>query len=296
MIIYVGKGTQFDPDYNELPVSSRIVLSLLKPLLGKGYCVTVDNYYNSPQLADTLVRNQTDIYGTLRINRKEVPEELKKEKLTKGKVVAFQRGKVMTLRWKDKKDVSMLSTIHNPAMQDVETRTGTVKKPTVVYDYNFTMGGVDKVDQQLVDYPITRKRGKKYYKKVFFHLMDIGVWNAFNLYNEAVSQAGQKPLTHLKFCMQIIRDIITKYGSELHPTRSPGRPSTSAVSSRYTPGHFPMEIAQTEKKNNLTRKCVVCCQKRDHKGKPVRKESRYMCKLCHVCLCVVPCFEKYHTK
>ena len=51
-IIYVGKGTQFDPDYNGLPVSSHIVMSLMKPLLGKGYCVTMDNYYNSPQLAD----------------------------------------------------------------------------------------------------------------------------------------------------------------------------------------------------------------------------------------------------
>ena len=60
----------------------------------------------------------------------------------------------MTLLWKDKKDVALLSTIHNPAMQDAETRHGTVKKPKVVCEYNRTMGGVDKVDQQLADYPI----------------------------------------------------------------------------------------------------------------------------------------------
>ena len=158
------------------------------------------------------------------------------------------------------------------------------------------MGGVDKVDQQLVDYPITRKRGKRYYKKVFFHLMDFAVWNAFLLYNESITQAGKKPLSHLKFRLQIIRDIVTKYGPELPPRRSPGRPSAVAACARYTPGHFPKEIPATEKKANPTKKCVVCSQKRDHRGKPVRKESRYMCKLCLVALCVVPCFEKYHTQ
>lgn len=156
LIIYVGKGTQFDEDFSDLQVSSHVVMSLMKPLLGKGYCVTLDNYYNSPQLADMLLRNKTDVYGTLRKTRKEVPEELKKEKLKKGEVVAFQRGKVMILRWKDKKDVVMISTIHNPAMQDVQKRCGIITKPSVICDYNLTMGGVDKVDQQLVDYPITR--------------------------------------------------------------------------------------------------------------------------------------------
>ena len=33
----------------------------------------------------------------------------------------------MTLLWKDKKDVAMLSTIHKPAMHDIETRQGSVK-------------------------------------------------------------------------------------------------------------------------------------------------------------------------
>ena len=74
MSIYVGKGTQFDPEYDEYRVSSHIVLSLMKLLFGKGYCVTLDNYYTSPQLADALVMNRTNTYETLRLNRKEVPE------------------------------------------------------------------------------------------------------------------------------------------------------------------------------------------------------------------------------
>ena len=64
----------------------------MKPLFGKGYCVTVDNYYISPQLADALVMNQTDTYGTLRLNRKEVPQQLKRKKL-KEKLQHFREAR-----------------------------------------------------------------------------------------------------------------------------------------------------------------------------------------------------------
>ena len=38
------------------------------------------------------------------------------------------------------------------------------KKPKVAMEYN-TMGGVDRIDLHLTNYPVTKKRGKKYYKK-----------------------------------------------------------------------------------------------------------------------------------
>jgi hypothetical protein len=51
-IIYTGNGTKLDEQYKDLPVSSLVVMTLFKPLLDKGHCVTVDNSYTSPQLAD----------------------------------------------------------------------------------------------------------------------------------------------------------------------------------------------------------------------------------------------------
>ncbi|XP_035208278.1 piggyBac transposable element-derived protein 4-like [Stegodyphus dumicola] len=112
-IIYTGKGTNLSDAYREMPVSTQVVLSLIEPLLDKGYCLTTDNFYTSPQLADFLVKRQTDTYGTLKSTRKEVPSEIRNKKLKKGDVIAFQRGKVMAMKWKDKKDVCLLSTIHN---------------------------------------------------------------------------------------------------------------------------------------------------------------------------------------
>ena len=48
MIIYVGKESQFDLEYDAYPVSSRVVLSLMKPYLGNvilllWITITLDN-------------------------------------------------------------------------------------------------------------------------------------------------------------------------------------------------------------------------------------------------------------
>lgn len=94
----------------------------MKPLLKKGYCLTVDNYYNSPQLADILTENETDIYGTVQVSRKEMPSGLKQEKLKKGGIVAYKRRKVTTMKWKDKKDVVLLSTVHSTEMVETEKK------------------------------------------------------------------------------------------------------------------------------------------------------------------------------
>ena len=64
-IIYTGKNTVLDREFSDLPMSSQVVMTLMKPLLNKGYCLTMDNFYNSPQLADLLIGKKADVYGTL---------------------------------------------------------------------------------------------------------------------------------------------------------------------------------------------------------------------------------------
>ena len=40
-IIYTGASTIFDAAYNDLPVSTKVVMTLMKPLLNQGYCLTI---------------------------------------------------------------------------------------------------------------------------------------------------------------------------------------------------------------------------------------------------------------
>lgn len=288
-IIYTGKNTVLDREFSDLPMSSQVVMTLMKPLLNKGYCLTMDNFYNSPQLADLLIGKKTDVYGTLRVSRKEVPKELKNKKLKKGEIIGFQRGKVAVMKWKDKKDVFLISTIHSISKVEIETRRGRTEKPQLVLDYNCTMGGVDRVDQHLSSYVVPRKRGKKYYKKIFFHLLDLAMWNAFVLY-----QKSGGVMDSLDFRLEVIKLIIEKY--KVTSTSRSGRPSVVPTPLRLSARHFPAFIPPTEKKENPTRQCYICSKKKDANGKKIRKETRYMCSNCDVPLCVIPCFRIYHTE
>lgn len=189
-IIYTGKGTIISQKYKDMPMTSQVVLSLADSLLDMGYCVTTDNYYTSPQLADFLVSKKTDLYGILRSNRKDLPQLVTK-KTKKGESIAFQRKKVMVMKWHDKKEICLLSTIHNPenvltAKKDKEGNP--IKKPKLIVDYNNTMGGVDILDQHLHDYQLTKKRGKKYYIKIFMHFLDFTIFNSFILYKRMEEQ------------------------------------------------------------------------------------------------------------
>ncbi|KFM75542.1 PiggyBac transposable element-derived protein 4, partial [Stegodyphus mimosarum] len=69
-IIYTEKGTLFHPKFRSLSLPSQVVMTLIMPLLKQGYCITLDNYYTSPELCDILLTYQTDVVGTVRQNKR----------------------------------------------------------------------------------------------------------------------------------------------------------------------------------------------------------------------------------
>ncbi|CAL1272717.1 unnamed protein product [Larinioides sclopetarius] len=204
--IYTVKGTVFHEDYNHFGVSTKSVMTLLHDLKGKGYCLTTDNYYTSPELAELLINSKTDICGTLRQNRKGLPALLKSSSVKNGEIIAFQKGKMCVMKWKDKKPLHMLSTFHNADMMEVKGKkeNSAVKmKPKAVLLYNATMGGVDRSDQCLSYYPVARNQQRKYYKKIFRHLLNQAVWNSFVIYKK---NGGS--LNHIRFRMKLVERLI----------------------------------------------------------------------------------------
>ncbi|GFW84944.1 piggyBac transposable element-derived protein 4 [Trichonephila clavipes] len=78
-------------------------------------------------------------------------------------MIAYQRGKVCVMKWMEKKAVCLISTIHNPEMVQVQSHKNEIRrKPKAVMEYNNTMGGVDRLDQHLTNYPLIKKRGKEF--------------------------------------------------------------------------------------------------------------------------------------
>ncbi|GFV79602.1 piggyBac transposable element-derived protein 4 [Trichonephila clavipes] len=162
---FFGKvmGTAFNENYNDYGLSTKSVLTLIHELKGKGYCLTTDNFYTSPELVEKLIGSKTDICGTLRPNLKGLPVSLKSSTVKKGEITAFQKGKMCVLMWKDKKPLHMLSTFHNAAMMKVKTkkRDPVKLKPKAMMVYNNTMGGVGRTDQCLSYYPVARNQQRK---------------------------------------------------------------------------------------------------------------------------------------
>ena len=70
--------------YNDLLLSTKVLMTLMKPLFNKRYCLTIDNYHTSPQLANILVKNHTDMHETVRLNHIKPASWNKKKNIKKG--------------------------------------------------------------------------------------------------------------------------------------------------------------------------------------------------------------------
>ena len=96
-----------------------------------------------------LHQNRTDAVGTTYLNRKQMPNYLKK-RIAKTMTVVRFCGELMALKWCDKKEGIMLSTFHNDTVIEIKNRNGKkTKKPCVTVNYSEDMGAVDSVDQML---------------------------------------------------------------------------------------------------------------------------------------------------
>lgn len=118
-MVTTGKGRITNDEGEGLAISTKVVWSLMDKLLGRGHCVTVDNFYNFPVLAYILIDQQTNIYGTENNCQLESKQKNLRRKMKKG---GFQKGKITIMAWKDKKLVFILSTIHTMKMKEVEKK------------------------------------------------------------------------------------------------------------------------------------------------------------------------------
>ena len=124
-IVYAGKDTS-----RIGTVAESVVMKLMKGLLNHGRRLFTDNWYTSIPLAERLIKRKTHMIGTIRRNRRGLPKQVTGKKLRRGCVVAQQnRLGVTVLKWRNKRDILMLSTTHDDAMSEEA-------KPIIVQDYN----------------------------------------------------------------------------------------------------------------------------------------------------------------
>lgn len=147
--LYTGR----EASSTEHSLAHRVVMELVddKRLEQKGYIIYTDNFYSSPALFKTLADHGFGACGTARRDRKDIPKSITSAVMEKTKVVSTTHDGIFSLKWRDKRDVLMLSTFHDDSMVGKSRRSRrsvggveTIAKPRVVEEYNKYMGGVDK--------------------------------------------------------------------------------------------------------------------------------------------------------
>jgi hypothetical protein len=119
-IVYTGKDTIYGQTHPGEKTSSRIVLEITCDLLDKGYCLYLNNWYTSLKLVDTICSRKTDVVRTVRTNKKDFPDFVKRAPLRKRETVTPFCEKQM-MKWKDKRDVILISVFHDDIIVDVTT-------------------------------------------------------------------------------------------------------------------------------------------------------------------------------
>ena len=154
-----------------------------------------------------------------------------------------------------------LSTFHGNEMVPYSTRrrdAEDVDRPKMITDYNENMGGVDLMDQLLVYYAIGRK-SIKWYKRIYWRIVDIAIVNAQILHSicHPLTKMCQKHF-RLKLADALVEQHINEKVQSVQSTGNPGR-RVSSGQARMKGKHF----GQWKTKRG---RCTVCGNKKKPDG------------------------------
>lgn len=283
-------------------LGERVVTDLTAPLYGHNYQVYCDNFFSGIPLFQRLFNNGTYACGTITKTRKFFPSEMVvgANSLRRGEHRFRQDNNLVAVCWKDKKPVTMLSTLCSPddiVTVDRRKKDGTIETvncPLSIKLYNQYMGGVDKGDQ-LRGYYRVRLKSSKNYKYLFWFMFDLVITNMFILSKYSPSSVCSSKYNLKNFRLRLAHQLIGDYSSRKRAGRPRKTPSSSATpppTSIPCLEHFPSH-------GERSRRCIYCKTKRVPSR---RRESVWMCKACpgnpFLCLTGVDngsdCFKLWH--
>lgn len=286
--VYTGK----DGDRVQENLGATVVKKLTETLTGKNYHVYFDNYFTSVKLLEELAERNIYSCGTVRANRKGLPQLLQDKELSRGQSDWAVNGRnISCVKWKDKRVVQILSSIHNPSKNiqvNRREKDGTLKEvycPEPIKEYRRCMGCVDRADMLKSCYEIDRK-SKKWWHRLFWHFVDVTVVNSYILYR---SSPNAEKLTMKFFRLRIISGLIG-----VTKKNTPGKKSVPREN-RFKP-YVPPEVRKSNAVHmpvhGGSRRCALCSTA----SQPHR--TKWACNTCNVGLCLNAeknCFLTYHS-
>lgn len=196
-------GRENDQPRNGVNLSSYVVLKLLQPYYHLGHNVTCDNFFTSLSLAKALLVKNTSIVGTVRSNRREIPQSCKSraDLFSSQGMVEEESGALLTsYQCKRDKKVFVLSTLHNTLR--IDDSDNPKKKPNTVVYYNKTKYGVDVADQMARQYSV-KCASRRWPLHVFFNIIDLAIINSWILYRKIAGSS----ISRRQFMQQLTEEL-----------------------------------------------------------------------------------------
>lgn len=318
--VYAGKDDRDgDDNYNELQNCAKVVARLAEHLPNnEGHKLFFDNWFSTLELFHFLKARGIWAAGTMRSNRLEqCPVENDKLLVKKGRgsvdeIVDFNSG-LTVVKWIDNGSVLLCSNFIGSEPMSTIKRWNKDKKerrdidcPAIVKEYNQSMGGVDLADMLIALHRIDIKT-KRWYLKLFFHLVDIAKVNGWILYRRHATQQKipvKKQMALKEFTITVAEALMhsgmktsnrigrpSKRSSGLHHAqkkRGPGRAAQDPIPCDAIRmdriDHLPIPIVDENKKRCRLPGCS--------------EYSRTRCEKCNVALCFNAarnCFKDFHV-
>ena len=264
----------------------RVVMNMMHPYLNRNHHVYFDRFFTSTQLMEDLEEAGTYACATVMLNRRGLPNEARRLKLRRRGETFFRQkeNEVLTV-WKDKRQVSVLSTNSNATVQE------RARKPDAVLNYNAHMGGVDKTDQLRSYYKVGRV-SKKWWRYIMWYLFDISIVNAWILFQSSPHEPQmRRGYDQLQFRLNLAEHLRAGFTSRKFRK---GRRSRDVLGEAFDQeninGHKLVPV------DNKRRKavCRQCSRENRKTPKGYQVETSVKCSVCDVALCRVGCFLEYH--
>ena len=216
-VVYAGKPIEGEGPYyiqGIIPTVKALVSGLQQTLDLTGRNITMDNLYTSHELFEYLLQQNMTGVGTLRINKRCIPSELKptanREPNSYKVFWEKYQGKltlhsyVVNTKSKGKKNILVLSSM--PPLLGT-TKDDGKSKPAIIKFYDFSKGGTDIVDQRMGSYSVNTK-SKRWPLAVFAYMLDtmrINSQTLFCLNNDS----DPRKLSSFKFCWDVVIELVT---------------------------------------------------------------------------------------
>ena len=136
--------------------------------------------------------------------------KMNKEKRASSDVVTYVSSNITAVRWKDIKVVNTVSTFTGKQpIQQVKRyccrkkRRVNIELPNIINQYNISIGGVNRMDQNISAYMINL-RTKKWWWPLFRFVVDVTVSNTYQIYCQPHLNSGEYGLDALDFLRAIV--------------------------------------------------------------------------------------------